>query len=102
MLIAEDIGNTRMELAILSIEGGPHLPFAQVKMHGADYPGLQAMDREFNANHIPIQFAHFRYVEHCFVPMRGRDAEVSFARAVKSLSSQGKWKSIPRGTGARE
>ena len=102
MLIAGDIGNTKMELAIFSTEGGPHLPLAQVKMHGADYPSLQAMDREFDANHIPMQFVHFPYTEHCFVPMLGRNTEVSFARAVKSLCLQGKWKSIPRVTGARK
>jgi len=102
MLIAGHIGNTKMELAIFSTEGGPHLPLAQVKMHSADYPSLQAMDREFKANHIPIQVAHFRYTEHYFVLMLGRDTEVSFARAVKSLSLQGKWKSSPRVTGARK
>src|SRR5262245_49719773 len=101
MLIAGEGGNTKMELAIFLAEGGPRSPLEQVKMHSADYPDLQAMEREFNANHIRIGFAHFRYTEHCFVPMLGRETEVS-APAVKSLSPHGDWKSVPQVTGARK
>jgi glucokinase len=47
MLIAGDIGGTKTDLAIFSIEGGPFLPLAQTKVHSADYPNLQAIVKEF-------------------------------------------------------
>jgi glucokinase len=50
MLIAGDIGGTKTDLAIYSIESGPHAPLAQVEVHSADYPSLQAMVAEFLAN----------------------------------------------------
>ena len=43
MLIAGDIGGTKTDLAIYSIESGPHAPLAQAQFHSADYPSLQAM-----------------------------------------------------------
>ena len=49
MLIAGDIGGTKTELAIFSNEGGPHSPFAQAKVHSADYPSLQVIVKEFLA-----------------------------------------------------
>src|SRR5467141_4730857 len=49
MLIAGDIGGTKTELAIFSNEGGPHSPLAQVKVHSADYPSLEAIVKEFLA-----------------------------------------------------
>jgi glucokinase len=50
MLIAGDIGGTKTDLAIYSIESGPHAPLAQLEVHSADYPSLQAMVLEFLAN----------------------------------------------------
>src|SRR5882757_5493324 len=47
MLIAGDIGGTKTDLAIYSIESGPHAPLAQTEVHSADYPSLQAMVAEF-------------------------------------------------------
>jgi glucokinase len=47
MLIAGDIGGTKTDLAIYSIESGPHEPLAQTEVHSADYPSLQAMVTEF-------------------------------------------------------
>ncbi len=49
MLIAGDIGGTKTELAIFSNEGGPHSSVAQVKVHSADYPSLEAIVKEFLA-----------------------------------------------------
>jgi glucokinase len=47
MLIAGDIGGTKTDLAIYSKESGPHVPLAQVEVHSADYPSLQAIVTEF-------------------------------------------------------
>jgi glucokinase len=47
MLIAGDIGGTKTDLAIYSIQSGPHAPLAETEVHSADYPSLQAMVREF-------------------------------------------------------
>src|SRR5271165_1307368 len=49
MLIAGDIGGTKTDLAIFSIEAGPHAPLAEERVHSADYPSLQAMAKEFLA-----------------------------------------------------
>jgi glucokinase len=49
MLIAGDIGGTKTDLAIYSIESGPHAPLVQTEVHSADYPNLQAMVAEFLA-----------------------------------------------------
>ena len=49
MLIAGDIGGTKTDLAIYSIDSGPHAPLAQAQFHSTDYPSLQAMVVEFLA-----------------------------------------------------
>jgi glucokinase len=49
MLIAGDIGGTKTDLAIYSIESGARAPLAQTEVHSADYPNLQAMVMEFLA-----------------------------------------------------
>ena len=49
MLIAGDIGGTKTDLAVYSIESGPHAPLAQAQFHSANYPNLQAMVSEFLA-----------------------------------------------------
>src|SRR5262250_3344554 len=47
MLLAGDIGGTKTDLAIFSVEGGPHSPLNQIQVHSADYPSLQALVTEF-------------------------------------------------------
>jgi glucokinase len=47
MLIAGDIGGTKTDLAIYSIQSGPHAPLAETEVHSANYPSLQAMVMEF-------------------------------------------------------
>jgi glucokinase len=47
MLLAGDIGGTKTDLAIFSVEGGPHSPLNQTQVHSADYPSLQALVKEF-------------------------------------------------------
>jgi len=49
MLLAADVGGTKTDLAIFSVEGGPHAPLtqAQAQAPSADYPSLQALVTEF-------------------------------------------------------
>src|SRR5262249_14513680 len=47
MLLAGDIGGTKTDLAIFTVEGGPHTPLTQTQVHSADYPSLQALVTEF-------------------------------------------------------
>src|SRR5215831_14009506 len=47
MVLAGDIGGTKTDLAIFSVEGGPHEPLTQTEVHSADYPSLQALVTEF-------------------------------------------------------
>jgi glucokinase len=49
MLLAGDIGGTKTDLAIYSIESGPHAPLFQTQVHSADYPSLQDVVTEFLA-----------------------------------------------------
>ena len=60
MLIAGDIGGTKTDLAIYSIESGPHAPLAQAQFHSADYQSLQAMVSEFLAQvKVTVAYASF-------------------------------------------
>jgi glucokinase len=60
MLIAGDIGGTKTDLAIFSVEAGPHTPLAQETVHNANYPSLQAMVKEFLAKvNMPVDRACF-------------------------------------------
>jgi glucokinase len=47
MLIAGDIGGTKTDLAIYSIESGPRTPLAQTRVRSADYSSLQAVVADF-------------------------------------------------------
>lgn len=47
MLLAGDIGGTKTDLAVFTVEGGPHSPLAQGQFHSADYSSLQALVGEF-------------------------------------------------------
>lgn len=49
MLIAGDVGGTKTDLALFSIEGGPHSPLFEAQLHSADYPSLQAIVKGFLA-----------------------------------------------------
>jgi glucokinase len=60
MLIAGDIGGSKTDLAIFSVEAGPHTPLAQETVHSASYPTLQAMVKEFLAKvNLPVDRACF-------------------------------------------
>src|SRR5215469_11019908 len=60
MLIAGDIGGTKTDLAIYSIDSGPHAPLAEAQFHSADYPSLQAIVSEFLAQvKAPVEHASF-------------------------------------------
>src|SRR5262249_35185261 len=50
MLVAGDIGGTKTDLAIYSIESGPRVPLAETEVHSADYPSLQAAVADFLAD----------------------------------------------------
>src|SRR6478609_5541910 len=47
MLLAGDVGGTKTDLAIFSVEGGPPEPLTQAQVPSANYPGLQALVTEF-------------------------------------------------------
>ena len=60
ILIAGDIGGTKTDLAIYSIQAGPHAPVAEAQFHSADYRSLQAMVSEFLAQvQAPVEHASF-------------------------------------------
>src|SRR5262244_3867739 len=60
MLIAGDIGGTKTDLAVCSIESGPHAPLAQAQFHSADYDSLQAMVSEFLVQvKVPVAYGSF-------------------------------------------
>jgi glucokinase len=60
ILIAGDIGGTKTDLAIYSLESGPHAPLAERQVHSADYPSLQAMVSEVLAQlKTPVDVASF-------------------------------------------
>jgi glucokinase len=47
MLLAGDIGGTKIDLAVYSSETGPYSPLAEREVHSADYGSLEAIAREF-------------------------------------------------------
>jgi glucokinase len=47
MLLAGDVGGTKTDLAIFSVERGPHAPLTQAQVPSADYPSLQALVTDF-------------------------------------------------------
>ncbi|HEX6729246.1 MAG TPA: glucokinase [Pyrinomonadaceae bacterium] len=60
MLLAGDVGGTKTDLAIYSLEAGPYSPLTQAKMPSADYPSLQALVTDFLSHvKIPIERASF-------------------------------------------
>jgi len=60
MLLAGDIGGTKTDLAVFSVEGGPRAPIAQKRFPSRDYASLEAIAREFIAEvDLPVTHACF-------------------------------------------
>jgi glucokinase len=60
MLLAGDIGGTKTDLAVFSVEAGPRTPLAQAEYRSARYPSLEALVREFlAATSLPVTWACF-------------------------------------------
>lgn len=60
MLLAGDIGGTKTDLALFTVEAGPRAPVVQAEFASKHYPNLQAIVREFIAKHpAPIEHACF-------------------------------------------
>jgi glucokinase len=60
MLLAGDVGGTKTDLAVYSLETGPYSPVTQAKLPSADYPSLQALVADFLSQvKIPIERASF-------------------------------------------
>jgi glucokinase len=60
MLLAGDIGGTKTDLAVYTRERGPRAPIAQKRFPSRDYPGLEAIAREFLAGaDLPVTRACF-------------------------------------------
>lgn len=60
MLLAGDIGGTKTDLAVFSVEKGPRAPLAQARFKSADFPGLEAIARKFLAEiNMPVNRACF-------------------------------------------
>jgi glucokinase len=60
MLIAGDIGGTKTDLAIYSVESGLRAPLAQTEVPSADYPSLPALVSQFLADvNMPVDVASF-------------------------------------------
>src|SRR5688572_16947213 len=60
MLLAGDVGGTKTDLAVYSLEAGPYSPLTQAELPSADYPSLQALVAEFLSHvKIPIERASF-------------------------------------------
>jgi glucokinase len=49
VLLAGDIGGTKTNLAVFSLEAGPRAPLAEASFSSTDYPSLEAVAREFLA-----------------------------------------------------
>jgi glucokinase len=60
MLVAGDIGGTKADLAIFSVEAGPLVPLARNRVRSADYPSLEAIVKEFlSKEKTPVDRACF-------------------------------------------
>jgi len=63
MLLAGDVNGTRNELAIFLVEGGPHAPLTQAKVHSADYPSDVAgplSNGHVKVTNLPRRLMNFR------------------------------------------
>jgi glucokinase len=60
MLLAGDVGGTKTDLAVYSLEAGAYSPLTEAEMPSADYPSLQALVTEFRLKvKMPIERASF-------------------------------------------
>jgi glucokinase len=60
MLIAGDIGGTKTDLAIVSVESGPDKPLAKTTVHNENYPSIHAIVKEFlDQVKLPVDRACF-------------------------------------------
>ena len=60
MLLAGDIGGTKTALAVYSADRGPREPLAERIFPSAEYPSLEAIAREYNAEvDLPVTQACF-------------------------------------------
>jgi glucokinase len=60
MLLAGDIGGTKTDLAVFSLERGPRAPLVQNRFASGDYPGLEAMAEAFLKEvKLPVRHACF-------------------------------------------
>jgi glucokinase len=60
MLLAGDIGGTKTDLAVFTVEHGPRVPIAQKRFSSGDYPSLEAIARAFIAEiDLPVTWACF-------------------------------------------
>jgi len=60
MLLAGDIGGTKVDLAVYSPAGGPRAPLAQAEFPSASYPSLAAMAKVFLGQaKLPVDTACF-------------------------------------------
>jgi glucokinase len=60
MLLAGDIGGTKTDLAVFTVERGPRAPVAQKRFPSRDYPSLEAIAREFIAEvDLPVTWGCF-------------------------------------------
>lgn len=61
MLLAGDIGGTKVNLALFDVATGPHAPAAEMTFASRDYAGLEAIVAEYLAHHpnVTIEAACF-------------------------------------------
>jgi glucokinase len=60
MLLAGDIGGTKTDLAVYTVDHGPRAPVAQKRFPSGDYPSLEAIAREFITEvDLPVTWACF-------------------------------------------
>jgi glucokinase len=60
MLLVGDIGGTKTDLAVYSLESGPHSPLVQANVQSAEYSSLQALVTEFLEKiKMPVERACF-------------------------------------------
>jgi glucokinase len=60
MLLAGDIGGTKTDLAVYSVERSPRDPIVQKRFASGDYPSLEAIASEFLAEvDLPVTWASF-------------------------------------------
>ena len=60
LLLAGDIGGTKTNLAVFSVNAGPRAPLAEAVFPSGDYPSLKAVAYQFLAQvDLPVEQASF-------------------------------------------